>query len=99
MPIALDASEEEQANQKDNLEHLSSDVNVLKEDLDSYKIQKKELDLALIKNEQKSEEAKLWLFNSDEIFVPILKGLSGINAMGIQLHTGDQMSETEILIK
>ena len=89
----------EEEDRKAEVDHLVAQVNLLREDLTSYEQQKKELEETLISYQQQAESAKAWLFNSDEVFMPFLKGLEGFQALGMQLHLGDQISEAEIFIK
>lgn len=92
-------SDEEKANQQANLDHLTSDIKILKEDVESYGQQDKELRSALITYKNQAEAAKLWLFNSDEVFKPLLKAFESLHALGMKWSLNSQMSETEIFIK
>ncbi len=97
--IDSEMTPEEQVNRTDNLEHLISDIKQLKDDLVSNQKQQTQMAQDLIKIQRQSEDSKLWLFNSDEVFVPVLRGLGALHAFGLQFRMNDQLSETEILIK
>ncbi len=90
---------QEQENEQANIDNLTSQAKLLLEDINSDQQQRQELHQTFIKYQDQSESAKVWLFNSDEVFMPFLKGLEGLHALGIQLHLGEQVSETEIYIK
>ncbi|MBI3601614.1 MAG: DUF3352 domain-containing protein [Candidatus Omnitrophica bacterium] len=94
-----DPSEEERTERQANIDHLSQQVNVLQEDVDSYYHQQQQLQQTLINYQNQSQSAKLWLFNSDEVLMPFLRGLEGLHALGMQLRLGDTVSETEIFIQ
>ena len=98
-PVDAQATPEDQANRVNNIDHLVSDIQDIKDDLVSNQKQQVQMAQDLIKFQAQSEDSKLWLFNSDEVFVPVLKGLGEVHALGVQMHMSDQMSETEIFIK
>jgi hypothetical protein len=97
--LPLEATDEEKANLQANKDHLSSDINILQEDLESFKKQELELRQALAAYKAQSEAAKLWLFNSDEVLKPLLKAFESFHALGMKWYLSGPMSETEISIK
>lgn len=92
-------SEEERANELSNMEHLSEDIRLLKEDVDTLGQQEAQLDEAYRAYKNQAESGKLWLFNSDEVLKPVLKSLETLHALGVKWYLKDQISETEIFIK
>jgi hypothetical protein len=92
-------TDEEKVNQQSNLDHLSSDIKILQEDVDSFKKQDQELKHALITYKNQAEAAKAWLFNSDEVLKPVLKAFESLHTLGMKWYLNEQMSETEIFIK
>lgn len=92
-------TEDERKTLVDTIEHLSSDIDIIKDELKSFAEQEAELDEAAAVYHEQALSGKSWLFNSDEIFKPVLKGLSGVNAMGVKWQSKGSISEMEILIK
>jgi|GEM_PF-1847206 len=92
-------SPEEKQNQQDIMDNLVSQFRLLQDDLQEYQQQRNKLWQTRIAYKNQSESDKLWLFNSDEIFMPLLKGMEGFHSIGMQLHMADQTSEAEIYIK
>ncbi len=97
--LPVEASSEEIADQTSKIEHLNSDVQQLKEEILSNQKEQQKIKDSFVSYQSQSEGAKLWLFNSDEVFVPLLKGLEGIHAISMQIHMKDRITETEILVK
>ncbi len=96
---APDLSDEQKADWQANIDHLSQQVELLQEDVDSYRRQQQQLKQTLINYQNQSQSAKLWLFNSDEVLMPLLKSLGGLHALGMQWRLSGAISETEIFIK
>lgn len=92
-------AEDERKTLLDTIEHLSSDIDIIKDELESFKQQETELDEAMAAFHEQAISGKSWLFNSDEIFKPVLKGLSGFNVLGVKWRSKGSISEMEILIK
>ncbi|MBF0489423.1 MAG: DUF3352 domain-containing protein [Candidatus Omnitrophica bacterium] len=97
--LPAESSEEEKVYQQENIDHMSLDIKQLQEDVDSYDQQKKELQKAFVAYQGQAEAAKLWLFNSEEVLMPFLKGFESLHALGIKWHLNGQVSETEIFVK
>lgn len=92
-------SDQEQADETANLDRLEQENKLLEEDLASYQKQQQDLQQLLMNYQHQAESAKRWLFNSDEVVMPLLKSLEGVQALGMQLHLSDNTSEMEIFIQ
>jgi len=61
--------------------------------------QQKQLDEAVANYDTQADSAKLVMFNSQQVFMPILKGLEVIEAQGIKVLISNNVIETELMVK
>ncbi len=97
--LFVDGTDEEKANQQENMDHLASDIKSLQEDVGAYQDQSRGLQQASMTYKNQAEFAKTWLFNSDEVFTPFLKAFESFHALGMKWSLNGQVSEMEMLIK
>jgi hypothetical protein len=94
-----EATEQEKAEHQVKIEHLNSEIKLLQEDINAYENQKEELKQIAIVYQNQAESAKSWLFLSDEVFMPILRSLEGLQALGVKWYLNGPVSETEMFIQ
>lgn len=80
-----------------SIENLDQQAQELKEDIRTYVSRQDELEGLLASYEVQMDSAKLFMFNSQQVFVPILKGLETVNAQGLKIMVSGKVIETEFM--
>ena len=80
------------------IQNLQREVEGIKEDIQNYSAQRLELEGLLANYETQVESAKLFMFNSQHVFVPILKGFETVNAQGVRVTASSKVIETELML-
>ncbi|MBI4309147.1 MAG: DUF3352 domain-containing protein [Candidatus Omnitrophica bacterium] len=96
---ATNLSPEEQEMAADSLGHVQREIESMQEDIKAYAAQEHEIEDLTANDESQAESAKLFMFNSQHIFIPILKGLGTVNTQGIKVFVNDKMIESELMVK
>jgi hypothetical protein len=78
----------------DNLQQQLSDV---RDDINTNQAQLAQVEQMLKSYELQAENAKLFMFNSKHVLVPILKGFETINTQGLRVMVNGRAIETELM--
>ena len=95
---AADVPREDPAAAQGIIENLKQDVQAIRDDIKTYAAQRDELDASLAQYQGQARAAKLWMFNSQQAAVPVLKGLEAMHALGMNMNLTGQSLETEIFL-
>lgn len=79
--------------------NLERSAQSLQDDIKTVIARKKELAENLVNYEAQAQAAKLMMFNSQQVFVPVLKGLEVIKAQGLKVFISSKAIETELMVK
>ncbi|MDO8675894.1 MAG: DUF3352 domain-containing protein [Candidatus Omnitrophota bacterium] len=82
----------------DAVENLRQSVQALRDDIKTGTAQSGELDVLAAQYQAQAQSAKLWMFNSRQVVVPVLKGLETLRALGVKTALTGRSFETEILL-
>lgn len=91
-------SEDEVVSTREAIEHIKEEMRNLSRSIRTYKAQQSELIKVLQGYEHQAEAAKLFMFNSENVFVPIIKGLETIHGQGMTITASDRIIETEFFL-
>ncbi len=91
-------SEEDPAITADIIENLRQEIPALHEEIRSYAAQRVELDGLVARQQVQAESAKLWMFNSEQVGVPLLKSLETFKNFGMKMNVNEHFLETEVFL-
>jgi len=95
---ASDVSQEDPSVTLGAIENLRQSVQALHDDIKTGTAQSGELDVLTAQYQAQAQSAKLWMFNSRQVVVPVLKGLEALRALGVKMVLTGRSFETEILL-
>ena len=94
-----DAPPEDPAMALGVMANVQKSIEDLRNELSTYAAQKEDLASILAGYDAKVDSAKLTMFDSESVVMPILKGLETISAQSLTVHLGDKLIEMEVLVK
>ena len=81
------------------IENLNREETTIREDIANYIEQKEDLARLLQNYALGAQSAKLTMYNMDTLVSPVLKGLESIDTQAVTVRFGDDILETEFLVK
>ncbi len=94
-----DLAADEAATLAQTIANFQNQEETLRDDIKTNRAQQQEIDDILSKYEDQAENYKLFMFNSQQVLVPILKGFETIHAQGFKVMVNAKAIETEMILK
>ena len=93
-----DLTPEDSATNASTIANLEQQVQYARDDIRTLNLQMQEIDGLMANYEMIAENDKLWMFNSQQVFVPILKSFESVIAQGVKVMVSPRSIETEFML-